>query len=108
MSHWEGWHILYKTLGRRIRQQRIKKKYTQAQLAEFADISLSFYGHIERGTRKMSLDTFCKIAEALECSADELLGTRSDRRQKACAKELLAMAEQMAENINRTLEDTQR
>ena len=46
---------------------------TQEQLAEQAGISLSFLGHIERGTRKASLDTLVGIANALKISTDILL-----------------------------------
>ncbi len=67
--------MLYEKIGRRIREKRIQAHLTQEQLASQADISLSFLGHIERGTRKLSVDTLYKIATALHCSADELLDT---------------------------------
>lgn len=47
---------------------------TQAELAEKSDISLSFLGHIERGTRVLSVHTLIKISDALDCSVDSLLG----------------------------------
>ena len=65
--------MLYKGLGKRIKQQRILAKMTQEKLAEKVGISLSFLGHIERGTRKASLDTLVKISNALEVSPDLLL-----------------------------------
>ena len=65
---------MYIEIGKRIRRMRKKQKLTQEQLAEMVDISLSFMGHIERGTRVLSVDTLCRIARALHCSADELLG----------------------------------
>lgn len=46
---------------------------TQDQLSEKAGISLSFLGHIERGSRKSSLETLVSLANALEVSADYLL-----------------------------------
>lgn len=78
--------MLYKGLGKRIRQQRILAKMTQEKLSEAAGISLSFLGHIERGTRKASLDTLVKICNALKVSPrlllqdsleDDLLGEAS-------------------------------
>ena len=65
---------MYAAIGKRIRRLRKKQKLTQEKLAEMVDISLSFMGHIERGTRVLSVDTLCRIARALNCSADELLG----------------------------------
>ena len=63
----------YIGLGRRIRMQRKLQGLTQKTLAERAGISLPFYGHIERGTRKASLETLVGIANALHVSLDMLL-----------------------------------
>ena len=64
----------YKAIGTRVRRRRIYMNYTQDKLAETVGISTSYLGHIERGSRKMSMDTLCGIAQALECSTDFLLG----------------------------------
>lgn len=71
----------YQALGRRIRMQRRLNGMTQEQMSERADISLSFYGHIERGTRKPSLETLVIIANVLGVSTDMLLqdSLREDR-----------------------------
>lgn len=42
----------YKALGRRIREERLKRNLTQEQLAEAIEISNSYMGQIERGERK--------------------------------------------------------
>lgn len=65
--------MLYEDLGKRIKQQRLLAEMTQEKLAERAGISLSFLGHIERGSRKASLDTFVKICNALGVSPSLLL-----------------------------------
>ena len=56
----------YKKVGQRIRNQRKEKGLSQEQLAELIGISLSFLGHIERGTRISSVDTLARVSEALE------------------------------------------
>ena len=61
------------TLGKRIREARIQKKYTQQQLAELAGIGVMYLGEIERGTKMPSLNIFIKIIEALDISADYVL-----------------------------------
>ena len=63
----------YEKLGERIRKQRHLLKWTQEQLAEKAGISLPFLGHIERGTRKASLETLVGICNALKVSPQLLL-----------------------------------
>lgn len=63
----------YKKLGMRIRQVRKAKGWSQDMLAKKSGICMSFLGHIERGSRIMSLETFVNICTALEADADELL-----------------------------------
>lgn len=63
----------YGRVGMRIRQVRKVKGWSQDELARRCGISMSFLGHIERGTRIMSLETFVNICGALEADADELL-----------------------------------
>lgn len=65
--------INYPKLGERIRRKRRECGYTQEKLAEICDISTGFLGHIEKGTRKLSLDTLFRIANALDASIDMLL-----------------------------------
>ena len=63
----------YSKMGMRIRQIRKAKGWSQDDLAKRCGISMSFLGHIERGTRIMSLETFTALCEALGAGADELL-----------------------------------
>lgn len=63
----------YKKMGMRIRQVRKVKGWSQDELAKKCGISMSFLGHIERGTRIMSLETLVGICNALGTGADELL-----------------------------------
>ena len=63
----------YELLGRKIREQRKKKKYTLEQLAEKLDVSTTFIGQIERAKGIPSLETLVKIANVLEISTDSLL-----------------------------------
>ena len=63
----------YGKMGMRIRQVRKAKGWSQDELAKKCGISMSFLGHIERGTRIMSMETFANICTALDAGADELL-----------------------------------
>lgn len=67
----------YKAIGKRVRKLRLDKCLSQELLAEQCDISTSFLGHIERGTRKMSLETLVRLAAVLDVSTDYLLADRS-------------------------------
>ena len=60
-------------LGKRIREARSKKGYTQQVLANEAGIGLMYLGEIERGIKMPSLSIFIKIVEALDITADYIL-----------------------------------
>jgi transcriptional regulator with XRE-family HTH domain len=63
----------YIDLGHRVRKQRTQRGWTQEALAERVNVSTSFVGHVERGTRKASLETLVAIANVLNVSLDYLL-----------------------------------
>lgn len=60
-------------LGKRIRESRISKGYTQQDLADRADIGVVYISEIERGIKMPSLNVFIKIVDALNVSADYVL-----------------------------------
>jgi len=63
----------YEAMGRRIRRKRQEKGLTQLQISKMLNLSLSYYGHIERGTRIPSLETIVSIANTLHMGTDQLL-----------------------------------
>ena len=87
---------IYFLVGKRVRQLRLQRKLTQEQLAERAGISTSFLGHIERGSRKLSLETFCRLIRALNCTAGDLLPMEGEA-VRLSVLELLRCAAVLAE-----------
>ena len=61
------------SIGKKIRYFRENRKWTQEAFAEKIGLSLTYIGMIERGEKVPKLETFIKIANALEVSADVLL-----------------------------------
>ena len=57
---------LKKLLGKRIKELRIKKHYTQEYLAELTDLGSTSISKIETGLYHPSDENLEKIAEALE------------------------------------------
>ena len=66
-------YLDYYEIGQKIKKCRLDSGRSQEQVAELCDISASFYGNIERGTKKMSLETFVTICDKLNLSPDYLL-----------------------------------
>ena len=63
----------YDNIGKNIRTYRIKRKLRQEDLAEITDLSVTYIGMVERGEKIPALETFIKILNALEVSADIIL-----------------------------------
>ena len=61
------------SLGRKIREARIKKGFTQQTLSEKADIGEMYLSEIERGIKMPSMNLFVKLITALDISADYIL-----------------------------------
>ena len=62
-------------LGKNIKFFRFRKEYSQADLAEKANISITFLSNIERGLKFPKPDIMAKIANSLEVRIYELFKT---------------------------------
>lgn len=63
----------YKEIGKRIREEREKFGLAREKFAELLDLSPNFVGQIERGEKKMGLETLVNISECLHVSLDYLI-----------------------------------
>ena len=68
-----GIELNYSKLGRRMKEQRLKKHLTQEKLGEIVNVATSNISHIERATTQVSLPTLVKIANALDVTLDQLV-----------------------------------
>ncbi|MDD5686663.1 MAG: helix-turn-helix transcriptional regulator [Elusimicrobia bacterium] len=63
---------IHKFVGKRIREERLKRELTQQEVADLSGITNNFLSYIESGKKQASLDTIHKIADALHISLSEL------------------------------------
>lgn len=72
-------------LGKRIRSLRQSKGWTQEQLAEYADLHVSYIVLLEKGANRATIDTLDKLARAFDLSIADFVrplgGTRDDSMQ---------------------------
>ena len=61
-------------LGKAVRRLRQARGWSQAELAERADISTDYVGLLERGLRLPALGMLVQLSEIFGVSADEILG----------------------------------
>ncbi|MEG0513090.1 MAG: helix-turn-helix transcriptional regulator [Clostridia bacterium] len=85
-------------MGEQICKRRRALGRTQEWLAERAEVSTSFVGHIERGSRKASLETLVKISLALQCTLDALaMPPHSDLLLDGYSRDELTRAQRLLE-----------
>lgn len=91
-------------IGEKIRSARISANMTQAELAEKLGVAYQNIGQIESGKRKPKLETIVKIAYALGCRVEDLIGLETfdtgaefDERRK----ELLSQAKAAGDRADR-------
>ncbi len=56
---------LKELIGKRIREERYKRRMTLEELSELADISPSFLGLVERGRKFLSIENIFKLSKVL-------------------------------------------
>ena len=59
-------NIDYAIIGKRIKEARKEKRYTQEVLAEKLEVSIGYISQVERGITKISLDLLGAIGGVLE------------------------------------------
>jgi len=60
--------------SKRLREMRMRRKYTQQNMADMLNISLNAYQKYEQAERSPSLDSLIAISDILNVSTDYLLG----------------------------------
>ncbi|CAK7027288.1 MAG: hypothetical protein DELT_02626 [Desulfovibrio sp.] len=78
-------------IGKRIRQLRRKRKYTQETLAELVGTSQGHLGKIERGEVQVGTELLQKIADALVVDIVSLFSARKELSREALLQKTIAM-----------------
>jgi transcriptional regulator with XRE-family HTH domain len=96
------------SLGKNIRNLRSFRQYSQAVLAEKADISIAYLSKIERGLKFPKPDILSQLAEGLGVELYELF--KSDHVPKAVVpvestKKLInRLSKEMTQKVTRTMD----
>ena len=70
------------TVGKTIRQERVKQGLTQELLSGLAGIARTHLTMIESGTKQANFETVCKIASALGMKTSELVRKMEEYEDK--------------------------
>lgn len=95
-----------KLLGRRAKQYRKRRGYTQEEIAEQIDKTAMFIRLIESGEKGMSIETFVDLANALNVTADELLRDSLGNTIKVSNHDFVNLLSDCSDNELKILRDT--
>ena len=84
----------YYKIGQQIRKLRKAHGFSQEELAEKVDISVTHMSHIETGNTKLSLQVFADLAEALQISVDSLLYDANENSKQQTYQEITDILDQ--------------
>lgn len=88
---------VYKIIGERLKSSRNELDLTQESVSERAGISLNFYGQIERGTKKASVETLFRLCRVLHIDSGALWGEGKPLQKNILlAKELHSLIERLS------------
>jgi transcriptional regulator with XRE-family HTH domain len=98
--------------GKNVRVYRNRRNWSQANLAEHADISVNFIGDIERGNKWPHPETLTKLADALEVMVFELfleedneINTKTKKMMNRFIKDVyLTINKSMSLSVNQSIE----
>jgi transcriptional regulator with XRE-family HTH domain len=88
-------------LGKTIKFLRFRRGLSQADLAEKADISITFLSTIERGIKFPQPDILSKLAKALEVEVFELFKT--DVVPEGSQEMMSKLSEDITKNVSLTI-----
>ena len=72
---------ILRVIGENTRKYRERAGLTQAALAEQVGVGTAFISRVERGQKRMRIDTMMAVAQALNVSVDLLLYEENTRAQ---------------------------
>ena len=93
--------VNHRQIGYRIKEVREQNHFSQAQLAEMTDLSVSYISHIENAKRKASLEAIIRIVNVLGSTVDELLAGVQMNNPAAYQTDIDILMEDCSENEKR-------
>ena len=97
-------HLDLRAIGNKIRLEREMLNLSREKLAEITELSPFYIGQIERGDRKMSLDTLVKFANTFNVSIDYLLFGSNLHNENLELKNFYTVLETEDNNYNKELD----
>lgn len=86
-------------LGKKIRSLRLSRGWTQEQLAEYADLHVSYIVLLEKGANRATIETLEKLAKAFDISISELVHSLDATNDDPMKKQMRDLMEDFVQKI---------
>lgn len=86
-------------LGKKIRSLRLSRGWTQEQLAEYADLHVSYIVLLEKGANRATIETLEKLAKAFDISISELVHSLDETNDDPMKKQMRDLMEDFVQKI---------
>lgn len=93
---------IYQNFGNIVRMKRRQLALTQ-KLAELTDMSLSFLGHIERGSRKCSIKTMQKLCKILNIDGNDALCLNISKHGESQFRNIIEQLQALISDLQTTI-----
>lgn len=87
-------------LGKKIRSLRLSRGWTQEQLAEYADLHVSYIVLPEKGANRATIETLEKLAKAFDISISELVHSLDETNDDPMKKQMRDLMEDFVQKID--------
>lgn len=87
-------------LGKKIRSLRLSRGWTQEQLAEYADLHVSYVVLLEKGANRATIETLEKLAKAFDISISELVHSLDKTNDDPMKKQMRDLMEDFVQKID--------
>lgn len=87
-------------LGKKIRSLRLSRGWTQEQLAEYADLHVSYVVLLEKGANRATIETLEKLEKAFDISISELVHSLDETNDDPMKKQMRDLMEDFVQKID--------
>lgn len=87
-------------LGKKIRSLRLSRGWTQEELAEYADLHVSYVVLLEKGANRATIETLEKLAKAFGISISELVHSLDETNDDPMKKQMRDLMEDFVQKID--------
>ena len=89
-----------KEMGQRLKKYRLQRNLTQKQVSEMLSVDEQYYGQVERGVKRLSLEKLVAFCFQFQLTLDDIIQIRNETENRALKKMYIEEITQLLENCS--------